>query len=440
MTVEPGFGGQEFMAEVLPKVRRARELVDTGHLRLLVEVDGGINEETIEAAAEAGADVFVAGSAVYGAEDPARRDRRAACAGRRGDVRVTATPAELRGMARARELGAAALGSTSPNPPVGAVVLAADGTPVGEGATAAPGGPHAEVAALAQAGERARGGTAVVTLEPCAHTGRTGPCAEALIAAGVARVVIAVPEPTRVAGGGTDRLRAAGVDVEVGVRADEAETGALAAWLTGAHDRRPFVIWKFAATLDGRVAASDGTSRWITGEGARADVQRLRATCDAVIVGVGTVLADDPQLTVRAADGATAARQPLRVVADRRGRVPATARVLDDAAPTHVSRATDPAAAAGRAVRPRTSAESCWRAVRRWPGRSSAPGWSTRSCYLAPKLLGAGPSLVGDLGITAITGALSLEIVDVTRLGGDVQVRLRPTRHTGVEKSAHGGS
>ncbi len=343
-------------------------------------------------------------------------------------------------MARARELGAAALGSTSPNPPVGAVVLAADGTPVGEGATAAPGGPHAEVAALAQAGERARGGTVVVTLEPCAHTGRTGPCAEALIAAGVARVVIAVPEPTELAGGGTARLRAAGVDVEVGVERDEAETGALAAWLTGAHERRPFVVWKVAATLDGRVAASDGSSRWITGEDARAEVHRLRATCDAVVVGSGTVLTDDPQLTVRAADGATAARQPLRVVADRRGRVPATARVLDDAAPTHVSRATDPAG---------LLAELYDRDVRRvlLEGGPALAAAFLRAglvdeivLHQAPKLLGAGPSLVGDLGITAITGALSLEIVDVTRLGGDVQVRLRPTRHTGAEQSADGGS
>jgi diaminohydroxyphosphoribosylaminopyrimidine deaminase/5-amino-6-(5-phosphoribosylamino)uracil reductase len=142
-------------------------------------------------------------------------------------------------MQRARELGAAALGTTSPNPPVGAVILAADGTPVGEGATAPPGGPHAEVSALAQAGERARGGTAVVTLEPCAHTGRTGPCADALIAAGIVRVVVAVPEPTELAVGGAQRLRDAGVDVVLGVEQEAAETGALAGWLTGVHARRP---------------------------------------------------------------------------------------------------------------------------------------------------------------------------------------------------------
>src|SRR3954470_4869774 len=154
-------------------------------------------------------------------------------------------------MGRARELGAAVLGSTSPNPPVGAVVLAADGTVAGEGATAPPGGPHAEIRALAQAGERARGGPAVVPLEPCAHTGRTGPCADALLAAGIARVVVAVPEPTELAVGGADRLRGGGVDVVLGVERAEAEEGALASWLTGVRERRPRVVWKAGATLDG---------------------------------------------------------------------------------------------------------------------------------------------------------------------------------------------
>jgi diaminohydroxyphosphoribosylaminopyrimidine deaminase/5-amino-6-(5-phosphoribosylamino)uracil reductase len=334
-------------------------------------------------------------------------------------------------MARARELGAGALGTTSPNPAVGAVVLAVDGSRVGEGATAPPGGPHAEVTALAQAGERARGGTVVVTLEPCAHTGRTGPCADALIAAGVARVVVAVPEPTVLAGGGADRLRAAGVQVELGVEQDEAEDGALAGWLTGVREHRPFVIWKAAATLDGRVAAADGTSRWITGDVARAAVHAVRATCDAVLVGSGTVLADDPQLTVRDAGGRNVPRQPLRVVADRAGRVPATARVLDDAAPTHVSRAADPAG---------LLAELFDRDVRRvlLEGGPTLAAAFLRAglvdevlVHLAPKLLGAGPTLVGDLGIPTIADALDLTLAEVTRLGGDVALRLRPTRHTG---------
>jgi diaminohydroxyphosphoribosylaminopyrimidine deaminase/5-amino-6-(5-phosphoribosylamino)uracil reductase len=346
--------------------------------------------------------------------------------------------AERRAMARARELAGSVLGATSPNPPVGAVVLAADGTPVGEGATAPPGGPHAEVVALARAGERARGGTAVVTLEPCAHSGRTGPCADALLAAGVARVVVAVPEPTELAGGGTARLAAGGVDVELGVEQAEAEAGALAAWLTGVREHRPFVVWKVAATLDGRVAAADGTSRWITGEQARAAVHRLRATCDAVVVGSGTALTDDPQLTVRDADGQVTGRQPLRVVVDRRDRLPAGARVLDDAAPTLVSRAPSPGA---------LLAELFERDVRRvlLEGGPTLAAAFLRTglvdeavVHLAPTLLGAGPTLVGDLGISTIGDALSFSIVDVIPMGGDVQIRLRPTRHTGGHQHGDG--
>ncbi len=347
--------------------------------------------------------------------------------------------AERSAMSRARELGASVLGTTSPNPAVGAVILAADGTPVGEGATAPPGGPHAEIAALAQAGGRARGGTAVVTLEPCAHTGRTGPCADALIDAGIARVVVAVPEPTELAGGGADRLRAAGIEVELGIERDAAEEGALAGWLTGVSEHRPFVAWKVAATLDGRVAAADGTSRWITGEQARAAVHRLRASCDAVVVGSGTALTDDPQLTVRDADGELTGRRPLRVVVDRRGRLPETARVLDAAAPTYVSRAGTPA---------ELLAELFARDVRRvlLEGGPTLAAAFLRDdlvdevlVHLAPTLLGAGPPVVGDLGISTMADALSLRIVDLLPLGGDVQIRLRPTRHTGGHQHADGG-
>jgi diaminohydroxyphosphoribosylaminopyrimidine deaminase/5-amino-6-(5-phosphoribosylamino)uracil reductase len=343
---------------------------------------------------------------------------------------VDVTPAERAAMARARELGWAVLGGTSPNPPVGAVVLDADGAMAGEGATSPPGGPHAEVVALTQAGERARGGTAVVTLEPCAHTGRTGPCADALLAAGIARVVVAVPEPTELAGGGTARLRAAGVEVVDGVEQAAAEDGALASWLTGVREHRPRVVWKVGATLDGRVAAADGTSRWITGPEARAEVHRLRAGCDAVVVGSGTAVTDDPQLTVRDAEGRPAERQPVRVVVDRRGRLPATARVLDDAAPTHVTAAATPRALLD---------ELFARGVRRLlleGGPTLAAAFLRDGLvdeivmHLAPKLLGAGPALVGDLGISTIAGALDLEVRDVTRLGRDVQVRLKTTRHT----------
>jgi diaminohydroxyphosphoribosylaminopyrimidine deaminase/5-amino-6-(5-phosphoribosylamino)uracil reductase len=338
----------------------------------------------------------------------------------------TAPWAERMAMARALALGSAVLGTTSPNPPVGAVVLSADGTPVGEGATAPAGGPHAEAAALAEAGERARGGTAVVTLEPCAHTGRTGPCVDALLAAGVARVVVAVPEPTELAGGGAQRLRDAGVEVEIGMERAAAEAGALASWLTAVRTQRPFVLWKVAGTLDGRVAAADGSSRWVTGPEAREAVHRLRATCDAVVVGSGTALADDPQLTVRHPDGTDAGPRPLRVVVDRRGRLPATARVRDDAAPTLVSSAATPA---------ELLADLYARDVRRLMlegGPTLAAAFLREGLvdeavlHLAPRLLGAGAPLVGDLGISAISAALSFAVTDVIQRGQDVEIRLRP--------------
>jgi diaminohydroxyphosphoribosylaminopyrimidine deaminase / 5-amino-6-(5-phosphoribosylamino)uracil reductase len=323
-----------------------------------------------------------------------------------------------------------------PNPRVGCVIVAPDGQVVAEGFHHGAGTPHAEIEALGAAGSRALGSTAYVTLEPCAHTGRTGPCADALIAAGIARVVVAVPEPTQLAGGGADRLRAAGVDVELGVEQDEAEAGALAAWLTGVRDHRPYVIWKAGATLDGRVAAADGSSRWITGPQARAAVHRLRATCDAVVVGSGTVLADDPQLTVRDEQGRDAERQPLRVVVDRSGRVSATARVHDGSAPSLVSSADDPAG---------LLAELYGRDVRRilLEGGPTLAAAFLRAglvdeivIHLAPKLLGSGPSLVSDLGIRGIDQALEFSVTDVTLLGGDVAIRLRPTRHTEGQQSA----
>lgn len=201
-------------------------------------------------------------------------------------------------MARAVELAGRGHGTTSPNPVVGCVVLDSAGAVAGEGFHAYAGGPHAEVVALAQAGERARGGTAYVTLEPCDHTGRTGPCTLALLDAGIARVVVAVADPNPKAAGGAVRLRAAGVSVTIGVLAGAAER-VNEEWLTYARLGRSHVTWKFAATLDGRSAAEDGTSQWITSPEARADVHRLRAASDAIVAGVGTILADDARLTAR---------------------------------------------------------------------------------------------------------------------------------------------
>lgn len=211
--------------------------------------------------------------------------------------------------------------STSPNPWVGAVLRTADGQAF-DGATEPPGGRHAEVVALdaaRAAGAETAGSTLVVTLEPCSHTGRTGPCTEAIIDAGVAEVVVGVPDPDpNVAGRGIARLRDAGVGVRIHDDATVAEQ--LAPYLHHRRTGRPYVVLKLAATLDGRTAAPDGSSRWITGPEARADVHRLRAESDAVLVGAGTVRADDPELTVRDAEGP----DPLRVVL---GTAPPDARV-----------------------------------------------------------------------------------------------------------------
>ena len=221
-------------------------------------------------------------------------------------------------MRRAMELAAAVRASTSPNPWVGAVLDG--GGELFEGATRPPGGLHAEALALQAAGPRARGATMYVTLEPCAHQGRTPPCADAIVAAGVSRVVVGVEDPDpHVAGRGVRRLREAGVDVAVGTCAPEVEAQ-LAPYLKHRRTGRPWVVLKLAATLDGRTAAPDGTSRWITGEAARVDAHRLRAESDAVLVGAGTVRSDDPSLTVRLVPG----RDPQRVVL---GRAPAGARV-----------------------------------------------------------------------------------------------------------------
>ena len=225
-------------------------------------------------------------------------------------------------MDRALELARAVRAVSPPNPWVGCVIEAADGR-LHEGATAAVGGLHAEAAAIAAAGEAdLRGSTAWVSLEPCSHHGRTPPCADALVAAGVARVVVAVEDPDPlVAGRGLERLRAAGVEVDVGVRREEAES-VLAAYLHHRRTGRPYVVLKLALSLDGRSAAPDGTSQWITGPAARADAHRLRAESDAILVGAGTVRADDPTLTVR--DAPAPRGDPERIVL---GAAPPDARV-----------------------------------------------------------------------------------------------------------------
>ena len=231
-------------------------------------------------------------------------------------------------MRAALAMGRRGLGNTWPNPAVGCVILK-DGHVVGRGWTQAGGRPHAETEALARAGEAARGATAYVTLEPCCHWGKTPPCADALIAAGLSRVVAAVEDPDpRVAGAGLARLRAAGLSVESGVC--EAEAAELnAGFFQRVHTGRPLVTLKLAASLDGRIAAASGESRWITGEIARERVHLLRAEHDAVLVGTGTALADDPQLTCRLPG--MASRSPVRIVMDRDLRLPRTAHLVAEA-------------------------------------------------------------------------------------------------------------
>lgn len=239
-------------------------------------------------------------------------------------------------MRRALELAQRGWGTVSPNPMVGAVVLRGDDV-VGEGWYHGPRGePHAEAHALRQAGDAARGATIVCTLEPCDHFASTPPCTRALIEAGVARVVVAATDPNPVVDGrGFARLREAGIEVETGLLEHDARA------LNVAFERhvttgQPYVVLKMASSLDGKTAASDGTSRWITGEGARADVHHLRAWSDAIVVGAATAISDDPALTVRGPDAATA-RQPLRVVVDSAGRVPPTLQLFDGVAPTLVA-------------------------------------------------------------------------------------------------------
>lgn len=243
-------------------------------------------------------------------------------------------------MSRALRLARRGLFTAHPNPRVGCVIER-DGEIVGEGWHEYTGGPHAEVNALSSAGERARGATVYVTLEPCVHHGRTPPCTEALIAAGVARVVYAASDPNpRVAGAGEQCLRAAGIRVEGGLLAREA--AALNRGFAMRMTRgRPWVRLKLATSLDGRTALADGRSQWITGEAARADGQRWRARSGAILTGVGTVLADDPALTVRLADLGSRFSQPRRIVLDSALRTPPTARLFAGGGDVHVMTACE---------------------------------------------------------------------------------------------------
>jgi len=358
-------------------------------------------------------------------------------------------------MQRALEQAERGRGLTSPNPLVGAVVVR-DGRVVGEGAHLRAGGPHAEIAALQAAGEAARGATLYVTLEPCAHQGRTGPCAPAVARAGVRRVVVALTDPNPfVAGGGADLLRAAGIPVELGVLAPEAEHQNRA-WLTAMRCRRPHVTLKAAATLDGRLADVHGTSRWITGEAARQRAHRLRAESDAVLVGVTTALRDDPALTVRLPEPWP--REPYRIVLDTAARLGAQARMIHAGTPSRAIIAVGVQAAPARA----TALEAAGARVLRCPTREGRidvvalldqlfelevrtvlveGGGETHAAFVEAGLvdrvaLFLAPLLLGGRGATGVVGgagrdlkaALRLAPLTVSPVGEDVLIEAEVLR------------
>jgi diaminohydroxyphosphoribosylaminopyrimidine deaminase/5-amino-6-(5-phosphoribosylamino)uracil reductase len=299
------------------------------------------------------------------------------------------------------------------------------GTIVAQGWHRGAGTPHAEVDALSKIAD-ARGLTAVVTLEPCNHTGRTGPCTEALIDAGVARVVYALNDPSDVAGGGARRLRVAGVDVIGGVLASQAEEF-LRPWLTATRLGRPFVTVKWASSLDGRAAANDGSSQWITGEAARNRVHEQRAASDAIVVGTGTVLADDPSLTARAPGGELLESQPLPVVIGERA-IPGDAKLWDH--PRGVLET-------GSRDLPEVMSwlfEQGIRSVFVEGGPTLASAFIAADLvddfliYLAPVLLGGTKVAVGDIGVGTMTHARELTITSVEHVGLDLLVTARPRR------------
>ncbi|WP_156688154.1 bifunctional diaminohydroxyphosphoribosylaminopyrimidine deaminase/5-amino-6-(5-phosphoribosylamino)uracil reductase RibD [Mycobacterium sp. Marseille-P9652] len=314
-------------------------------------------------------------------------------------------------------------GTTYPNPPVGAVILDREGHVVGVGATEPPGGDHAEVLALRRAGGLAAGGIAVVTLEPCNHFGKTPPCVNALIEARVSAVIYAVADPNAIAGGGAGRLQAAGVQVRSGVLADQVTAGPLREWLHKVRTGLPHVTWKYASSVDGRSAAADGSSQWISSEASRMDLHRRRAIADAIVVGTGTVLADDPMLTARLPDGSLAPRQPLRVVVGMR-ELPGDAKVLNDDSRTMVIRTHDPMEVI-KAVSDRTDVLL--------EGGPTLAGAFLRAgavnrilAYVAPILLGGPITAVDDVGVPTIARALRWQFDGIDRAGPDLVLSLVP--------------
>jgi len=320
-------------------------------------------------------------------------------------------------MQRAIALSESACGRTAPNPIVGAVIVATDGSVIAEGFhDRAISNDHAEVVALKSAGDRAKGATMYVTLEPCNHTGTTGPCTQAIIDAGIATLVYAVSDPNTVAAGGASVLKAAGIEVVEGVGIEEA-THSNRAWLTKILKGRPFITWKVAASLDGKVAAADGTSKWITNEASRADVQKVRRSVDAIMVGTQTVIADDPHLIPR--DGNTGGN-PLRIVCGTQV-LPEGAQVFDSAAPTKVIASKDLKVVAAELLATGVNHILLESGPTLATALLQAGMLDELMIYQGASVLGAGKSFVADLGITTVDDAMSMARISTETLGDDVK-------------------
>ena len=307
------------------------------------------------------------------------------------------------------------------NPQVGAVILDASGAIIAEGYHRGAGTPHAEVDALSKLESVPAGAIAVVTLEPCNHTGKTGPCAQALIAAGISRVVYASSDPGEASAGGANTLRQAGIEVLGGVleaKADEQSR----VWLTANRRKRPFVTLKWATSIDGRAAANDGTSKWISGPESRADSHKRRSEVDAILVGTATVIADDPELTARKPDGSLYEHQPLRVIIGER-ELPLDSRVFNDDAQT---------------MQLRTHSlhgilDALWKEGIKHVWIEGGPTVASQFVrlglvdefliYLAPLLLGGERTAIGDIAVENINGAKRLEFVETKALGSDIFIR-----------------
>jgi diaminohydroxyphosphoribosylaminopyrimidine deaminase/5-amino-6-(5-phosphoribosylamino)uracil reductase len=320
-------------------------------------------------------------------------------------------------MQRAIALSENGLGRTAPNPIVGALIVGTDGSVIAEGFHDRQTSPdHAEVVALKIAGDRAQGTTMYVTLEPCNHTGTTGPCTQAIIAAGISTVVYAVADPNPKAAGGAAVLKAAGIEVISGVSVDEASY-ANRAWLTKIIKGRPFITWKVAATLDGKIAALDGTSKWITNEESRADVQKVRRSVDAIMVGTQTVIADDPHLAPR--DGIDG-NNPLRIVCGTQ-ELPKGAQVFDNAAPTKVIASKDLTVVAAELLALGVNHILLESGPTLATALLQAGMLDELMLYQGASVLGVGKSFVADLGITNVNNTMSMQRISTETFGADVK-------------------